>query len=453
MLSRYLIRQVTAPFVYAVMAVTSLLLLKQIGERFGDLVGKDLPWTIIAEVFALSLPFIMAQAVPMAVLIAVLHAFSRLATDNEITAMRASGLSVYQILRPMLLWGGCMAALSFVIIDQVVPRTNAKLWALRSDIAQKRVTFALREEVINEIPPSPYFLRAGRIEPSTGRLRDVTIYDVGGGPGRRVIYADSGLMGYAQGRKDLALRLYNGTIHQAQAANPALFQLTRFSINEIRVRDVADAFERHATEGVLGDRTMSIQQMLAVIREAETERAAAERRRQDLLEEDLIALLGRGADRAVRLADWGEVVGAADRADAARRQAARYWVEIHKKWSISAACLSFVIIGIVLALRFPGGGMGLVLGGGGIIFSVYHIGLTSGETLADRRLIASWVAMWWPNIVIAGLGALGLLWVNREPGSTRGDGLQEIIDGFRRLGRRAARPPVGLEDAGSSQYS
>ena len=147
------------------------MLLSQIAKKFGALVGKGLPWTVIGEVFALSLPFIIAMTLPMAVLLAVLYAFSHLAADNEITAMRASGISVYQILAPVLAWGVFMSAFNFVFVDQVLPRSNARLRGLLIDIGRKKPTFELREQVINEVPPSQYFLRAGRIDAATGRLR------------------------------------------------------------------------------------------------------------------------------------------------------------------------------------------------------------------------------------------------------------------------------------------
>ena len=155
------------------------MLLSQIAKKFGSLVGKGLPWTVIAEVFALSIPFIVAMTLPMAVLLAVLYAFSHLAADNEITAMRASGISVYQVLLPVFAWGVFMSAFNFVFVDQVLPRSNARLRSLLIDIGRKKPTFELREQVINEVPPSQYFLRANRIDADTGRLREVTIYDIG----------------------------------------------------------------------------------------------------------------------------------------------------------------------------------------------------------------------------------------------------------------------------------
>ena len=134
-----------------------------------------------------------------------------------------------------------------------------------------------------------------------------------------------------------------------------------------------------------------------------------------------------------QLSNWAQVATAADRETEADRRADRYEVEVHKKWSISFACISFVIIGIVMALRFPRGGIGLVIGGGLLVFSVHYVGLTAGESLADRGLVSPWLAMWAPNIVLTVLGIIGLFRVSRESGSTRGGDFQEILDGIRHL--------------------
>jgi lipopolysaccharide export system permease protein len=487
LLNRYILRQLVAPFLFALAAQTSLMLLSQVAKKFGALVGKGLPWTVIAEVFALSLPFIVAMTLPMAVLLAVLYTFSHLAADNEITAMRASGISVYQVLAPVLLWGVCMAGVNFAFVDQVLPRSNARLRALLIDIGRKKPTFELREQVINEVPPSQYFLRASRIDAATGRLREVTIYDVGSDASRRIIYADSGSMAYAEGQTDLSLRLYDGSIHQYRPAEPARFQLTYFSVNDIRVKNVYDQLQRNTSESIRGDREMSTCEMLQVIHEARQEQEVARQERAALVENDLRVLLhlpprptevppptgsaqdgycgwvrsvqslilpktaeaqssaqaaarGRASARPrVRLTSWSEVATAADRVREADRRADRYAVEVHKKWAISLACISFVIIGIVMALRFPRAGIGLVIGGGLAVFSIHYVGLTAGESLADRGHVEPWLAMWTPNIVLTIVGILGLVRVSRESGTTRGGDFQEMLEGVRHLLRRIGR--------------
>ena len=493
LLNWYLLRLLAAPFIFALAAQTSLMLLSQVAKKFGALVGKGLPWTVIGEVFALSLPFIVAMTLPMAVLLAVLYTFSHLAADNEITAMRASGISVYQILRPVLIWGVCMAAFNFAFVDQVLPRSNARLRALLIDIGRKKPTFELREQVINEVPPSQYFLRASRIDAATGKLRGVTIYDVGGEASRRIIYADSGAMAYAEGQTDLSLRLYDGSIHQYRPAEPTRFQLTYFSVNDIRVKNVYDQLQRNTSESIRGDREMSTCEMIEVIEQARDDQQLARQERAALVENDLRTLLtlpqplpaspepgdvaGRGycgwirtiqalilpktaeaqtsaqspsptpklpqrPHARIRISTWSEVAAAADRVREADRRADRYAVEVHKKWSISMACISFVIIGIVMALRFPRAGIGLVIGGGLAVFSIHYVGLTAGESLADRGHLSPWVAMWTPNIALTVLGVLGLVRVSRESGTTRGGDFQEIIDGIRHLLRRIKRAVV-----------
>jgi lipopolysaccharide export system permease protein len=418
--------------------------------------------------------------------------------------MRANGISVYQVLAPVFLWGMFMAAFNLAFVDQVLPRSNARLRSLLIDIGRKKAAFGLREQVINEVPPSKYFIRASRIDAATGRLKGVTIYDVGGEASRRIIYADSGSMAYAEGQTDLSLRLYDGSIHQYRPAEPTRFQLTYFSVNDIRVKNVYDELQRNTSESIRGDREMSTCEMLAVVREAKEEQVEARRERAELVLRDLRALLAlpplpplpaenpdstaggycnwfksvqelvlpgtaeaqtpaqvrtppkrgntqgagppgriqspqtagpvqppklQAAQRGkVPLSNWSEVASAADRVREADRRADRYAVEVHKKWAISMACITFVIIGIVLALRFPRGGIGLVIGGGTLIFTIHYIGLTAGESLADRGHLAPWFAMWAPNIVLTVLGVLGLVQVSRQSGSTRGGDFREMFD-------------------------
>ncbi len=528
LLNRYLLRQLVAPFCFALAALTGFMLISQVAKKFGALVGKGLPWSVITEVFVLSLPFIIAMTLPMAVLLAVLYTFSHLAADNEITAMRANGISVYQILAPVLIWGVCMAFFNLAFVDQVLPRSNARLRSLLIDIGRKKAAFGLREQVINEVPPSKYFIRASRIDAATGRLRGVTIYDVGGEASRRIIYADSGSMAYAEGQTDLSLRLFNGSIHQYRPAEPTRFQLTYFSVNDIRVKNVYDELRRNTSESIRGDREMSTCEMLNVVRDARREQLEARQERTELILRDLHTMLAlpplppkppapsdstshgycnwlrsvqslmlpgtveaqsaaqgqapaQGQDPAkararaklrarakakerpqvqapaqvqtpapaptpkspqintrpkLRLSNWSEVATAADRVREADRRADRYQVEVHKKWAISMACITFVIIGIVMALRFPRGGMGLVIGGGLLIFSIHYVGLTAGESLADRGHVEPWIAMWGPNIVLTVLGVLGLFWVSRESGSTRGGDFREMAEGLAHIARR-----------------
>lgn len=506
LLDRYLIRQFLPPLLFAFAAMTSIMLLNQVARRFGALVGKGLPWSVIGEVFLLCLPFIIAMTLPMAVLVAMLFTFSQLASDSEITAMRASGIGVGRLVRPMVLSGVLLTALNFWFTDQVLPNSNAQLRNLLINIQRKKPTLEMREQVINEIPPSGMFLRASRIDANTGRLRSVTIYDMSGTDNRRVIYADSGAMGFTDQGTDLQLRLYDGAIHAFKQSDPGLMQVTDFKTNTILVREVSNRLDLEANDGVRGDREMGTCEMMEVVRGAEYEVRVARFRRNVLAHRDVNALLGLpaspvpsrpgppertaycvafaalahrlgtdSADSAAQiipeddigsypdavsaegpprplpggvasgvlldgavtpgaqplpkpasLTSWAEVSSARDELKSSGTRANQYLVEVHKKWAISVACLVFTIVGIPMALRFPRGGMGLVIGGGLSVFSIYYVGLIAGEGLGNKSIVPPWVAMWSPNIIFALVGLLWLFRVNKESGSTRGGDLAEL---------------------------
>lgn len=522
LLDRYLLRQLLPPLLFAFAAMTSIMLLNQIARRFGALVGKGLPWSVIGEVFLLCLPFIIAMTLPMAVLVAVLYTFSHLAADSEITAMRASGVSVYQLLRPMVLAGVLLTAVNFWFTDQILPESNARLRNLLINIQRKKPTLELREQVINEIPPSGLFLRASRIDANTGRLRSVTIYDMAAVDSRRIIYADSGQMGFTDQGTNLQMRLYHGSVHAFKQNDPSLFQATNFATNVILIRDVSNRLDLAASDGVRGDREMGTCEMMGVVLSAEREARLADQRRRTALDRDLRSLLGLGpaaeaskiplgklpayctvltllrgklgtaqpdttaqvatqelrprevpipapprrsptppapragdgprtvpltsvpapaavvgGERGPRpLTTWAEVSAARDEVKTSSARAHQYLVEVHKKWAISVACLVFALVGIPMALRFPRGGMGLVIGGGLFVFAIYYVGLIAGEGLGNKNIVHPWMAMWAPNIIFAILGIVGILRVSRESGSTRGGDLAELWDALTSRFRR-----------------
>src|SRR5918997_4046886 len=118
-LDRYVLREHLGPLAFALTALTSLLLLNYIAKRFGDLVGKGLPWSTIGEFFMLSVPFTFAMTLPMAVLVAGLYAFSRLASENEVTALKASGIGMRRMLVPVLLGAAALAMVMIGFNDEV----------------------------------------------------------------------------------------------------------------------------------------------------------------------------------------------------------------------------------------------------------------------------------------------------------------------------------------------
>lgn len=466
-LTRYILRQLQAPFFYALIALTGVMLLGQVAKQLGKLVGKGLPASVIGEVFLLSVPFIVAMTLPLATLTAALWATVRLGADSELIACWAVGISPRRLLRPVMLWALGMAVVQFAFVDQVLPRSNARLRTLTTDIARKRPTLALREQAVNALPPSAYFIRAGRIEPATGFLRDVTFWDASGAAVRRIVYADSGRMAFTKSGKDMALTLWQGESHQIRSGPPEDFELARFDRADIRVKDVFDELNRSKALGPRAERELGTCEMLATIDSARDERRYHATSRGVLLRHDLRWMLGLperieradsgdadlhlpaycavwapwvkdtavAADGAPssgtttstiniggisRLSTIGEVLATSDSEQGASLRADRFNVEVHKKFALTLACLTFTLFGVPIAARFPRGGLGLVLGAGLVVYAIYFSGLSAGETLADRGLVSPVAAMYGSNLVLFLLGLIGIYLVRDGGGMPRG---------------------------------
>ncbi len=499
--SRYILKEHLGPLSFSLGALTSLLLLNTIAKRFADLVGKGLPWQVIVEFFALCVPFTVAMTLPMAVLVATLYAFSRLAAENEITAFKASGVAMRRLLVPVL-WGAtALAAAMLYFNDQVLPAANHRLAVLQNDITRARPTFAIREQTINQVGDRQFFLRAGHVDQGTNRMREVTIYDLTGAT-PKTIRADSGALALAPNHRDLTLTLYDGEIDQVGAGKTDELTRTFYHVQLARVRDVAKGPEltdpRAAT--YKSDREMTICELDASYQSERYKVLAAERelvtavadsmRRPHLVDTTLAARTPRPArsiGRAYcavrsRLAAVVQGVALPRQAHAqglksavvvapdtaAYTRALRtsavavarlrvgesevamngYDVEIHKKFALAVACISFVLLGAPLALRFPRGGVGMVLGVSLGVFATYYAFLIAGQELAQRGTVPPWLAMWGADILFTGVGMAMALRMGRESGSSRGGGLKEWFEQWR-WRRQLRRAPVGGTAAGT----
>ena len=118
----------------------------------------------------------------------------------------------------------------------------------------------------------------------------------------------------------------------------------------------------------------------------------------------------------------------------------RYGVEIQKKFALSAACIVFVLIGAPIALRFPRGGVGLVIGVSLGVFAIYYVGLIAGESLADRNFLTPFWAMWAANVILTAVGLLLLVQMGKEGATSRGGDMSEFTDALKtRLGKIGRR--------------
>jgi lipopolysaccharide export system permease protein len=597
-INRYVLKEHVGPFVFALSALTSFMLLQFIARKFGDLVGRGLSWQVIVEFFVLSIPLTVALTLPMSVLVAVLYAFSRLAAENEITALKASGVSTRSLMRPVLVASVFLAIFMLWFNDQVLSSANHELATLQLAILRTKPSFALKEQVINPIKEGQLYLRAGYIDrDQSGKMRDITIYDVSNAVHRRTIFADHGTLSFASNKVDLIMHLYDGMMMSSPSNQPEQLDRIYYQQDELRVKDVASSFQTiDADTTSKGDREMSVCEMQAelekrntslqnaytdsliavwrvmkdrgtnlpepkrkpipkvggigavyctvitkylhvpnplAVKQAQAAEPAmfARHVRQDtthkpdttkrdttkkaaaakpLVQSESVTVMinsvfkkvprnaiptgafipetaaahmavpptpnqpipgqrvtavptlralappvvansnpapvaGNPATAATPPPSSGvsnpdaslkgviasEVADAKIRLDDARHWKNRYAIEIQKKFSLAAACIVLVLVGAPIALRFPRGGVGLVLIASFLIFSVYYVGLTAGEALANHDLVTPFWSMWAGNIIFALIGIALMTRMGHETATARGGSLAEMVDSIR----------------------
>ena len=150
-LTRYLLRSHLGPLLFAFMALTGVVLINTLARSMADLAGKGLPTRVFVEFFILSLPANIALTLPMSVLVAVLYAFSQMAAENEITALRASGVDLRRMVLPLLLVAGAIASGMVWFNNEVLPAAHNRWRVLMLDVAQTSTLLLLQPQIINSI--------------------------------------------------------------------------------------------------------------------------------------------------------------------------------------------------------------------------------------------------------------------------------------------------------------
>lgn len=480
-LTKYILKEHLAPLVFSLSALTSLLLLNYVAKQFGQLVGKGLPWDVITEFLLLSVPFTVAMTLPMAVLVSTLHAFSRMASENEITAFKASGIALQRLMIPVIIAASVLTVTMVWFNDQVLPAANHRLTTLTNDIARKKPTFALKEQVINPVSPT-LFLRTSRLL-ENNRMRDVAIFDMGDPQTRTTIRADSGLLELMPNQHDLLLTLYHGSWTVIQPEDPTRLRRVFFNTDFVKVRNVANTLERDTIGGgEKNDREMTVCELQRRVTRLVRVRDSVYRLIQGLDTMVAKTVHRNGTSRGLGSVYCGKVPGFAlvksasatelpqqpqqpgqvltplppttPTIDMRAAQAEQLKlqlglaqstisgdsVEIEKKFAIAAACVIFVLLGAPIALRFPRGGVGLTIGVSLGVFGLYYVGLVAGEALARANYVTPFWSMWTTNILLLAVGLVLTSRLGREGTTSRGSETSELLVRMREwLTRRGSR--------------
>jgi LPS export ABC transporter permease LptF/LPS export ABC transporter permease LptG len=353
-LDRYVIREVVSPFLIGLLVFTFVLIIPFIIELAETLIAKGVPWQTLLLLMATLLPQALGLTIPMALLIALLVAFGRLSGDREIVAMMACGVSPFRLMRPLsvvalITW----AATSWVLL-YAIPDANQAYREITMRLVADRAEGEVRPRVFFEDFPN-MVLYVGDVPP-TGGWVDVMAADTRD-PGQPILYlAKRGRMLVSREERTIQMVLEDGTRHTTRPDNPTNYEVVRYESILVSL-DPESVFPRNGP--ARGDRELTI------------------------------AELQQRADELVRNNDSPH----------------NPLMEIHKKFSIPAACWVFTLIGLALGAtnRRDGKLASFVLGIGVIL--VYYVLMYLGQSLAKGHVLSPWLAMWLPNLVLGAVGA------------------------------------------------
>ncbi len=210
----FLIKTFVGPFILTFVVVVFILLTQYMLKYFDDFVGKGLGFEVFAELLTYFSINMTPVALPLAILLSSLMTFGNLGEHSELTAIKASGVSLLRALNPLFLFVLVIAFLGFLSNNYVVPRANLKAYSLLYDIKQKKPSLDLQEGVFYA-GIKGYRIKVNEKLPDDETIKDIIIYDHTQGSGNtKVILADSGKM-YTIGQdRYLILELFNGNNYQ-----------------------------------------------------------------------------------------------------------------------------------------------------------------------------------------------------------------------------------------------
>jgi len=452
---RYIIKEHISPFAFGLGILTLVFLLNIVFRELGRILSRGLPAGVIFEFFYLNLAWIVALAVPMAVLIATLMAFGRLSGDGEITAMKAGGVSILHIIFPIIILSILLAIAMVWFNNAVLPEANLRFKMLNSDIAQKRPTLAIEPGVMfRDIDDFSMLVETIEETTDTSYVTKVLIEDNSNPQKSTYIRAQRGKIFLDKPRGMMFIRLYDGELHELDLNDMQQYHVVEFTQQQIS-KSVPEMVLNRSEQGVRGDREKSAKMMLAEIQDRS---ASIENRRERMsrqirnyfekyLQENVLEtdkeILTPSPFRNVKFTRsnlWmdnsrlrNSLELETDRINSLKKKNAKLMVEVHKKYSIPVACIVFVLVGAPLGVMSRRGNMGVAGSIAFIFFLIYWSCLIGGEELADNRIISPFVAMWTANLICGIAGVYLIIHSVREAQFINWDAIQLF---FKKLGKK-----------------
>ena len=445
----YLLKNFLGLFLATFFIAIFILLMQFMWMHVNDLVGKGIGIGVLAEFFLYAAASVVPLALPLAILLSSLISFGNLAEKVELTAMKAAGISLFRIMRPLTFAVAMLSIGAFFFSNNVLPKSQMKLWALIFSLRQKSPELQIPVgEFYDEIDGFHIYVRD---KTPRGDLLNMMIYDYSDGfKNAKVMVADTGRLSASADKRFLMLDLINGESFEnlskkeqraTGTTNSIPYRRETFSHKRI-VIDFATDFNRY-DESLLEDQHVS-KNVAQLIESIDSVKQVSQER---FREQSADMLKGRYFSRENTTLDvqvpttitdeerqiynldslwatvtpndmWRILTDAQTRAtnyrdqidynaimlEDADRYIRKHEIELYRKFTLAFACLVFFFIGAPLGAIIRKGGLGAPVVISVILFIIYYIIDNTGYKMAREALWPCWAGMWLSSFVLLPIG-------------------------------------------------
>lgn len=426
-----------------------IVLMQFLWRYVDEMVGKGLGISVLGEMFFYAALSFVPTALPLAILLASLMTFGNLGEQFELLAMKAAGISLLRIMKPMIIFLCFVAIGAFFFQNNIIPPSQVKMWTLLSSMKSKSPELDIPEKTFyNEIAGYNLYVKK---KYKNGLLKDVMIYDYSKGFNRaEVTVADSGRLKMSTDKLYLVLMLYNGESFasgevQGNRSNDAIpYRKESFTTREALIKH--DANFNRADESLMENRYVGknlaslIESIDTMTHKLNISKDITSRQLYDQSYKKTLTTYENNRDEAdqtekkrplkdinfaqtfdhsspsVQLSLLTQAKSAIERLQvdynfkasmlaSEQKEMRRHHVEMHKKFTLSFACLIFFFIGAPLGAIIRKGGLGMPVVISVALFIFYYIIETIGTKMATNGVWEPWQGMWLSSVVLLSLGS------------------------------------------------
>ena len=402
-INRYIIKELTIPFLSSLFILIFVLLSNFILKNMDKFLGKGLSLGTVLKFLVYNSAWIVSLAIPMSILIATLMAFGRLSSDNEITAFKASGISMNKLLLPAMIFGLIVFSLITPFNLWVLPEMNHNVRKISHEISRNRPDIEFNEQLLNTF--SDKIIYVGK-RLNTHSFDNVVIFDKAQKDHTTIMAEKGNFKSFQDG---IVINLQNGSIHEELANNE--YRKTYFDIYKIAIP--FDQLEFNLSNNLIRqERELNVNALLKKIASYKNNIKNSEQKitLNDNKIDSLNKLLTIHENKKNLLMInmiKNQIDNQTSRKDKNfkliknyKKQINKYSVEVHKKFSIPIACFIFILLGTPLGVMAKNSNMSVSIAISILFFIVYWSFLIAGEDFADRGRFNPALSMWAPNIFL-----------------------------------------------------